>query len=151
GDLGEDLLLAHDPKKLGFADPRRPLLTQLRALLAQVRHQLLKRRLSLTGSGSGVMRPRRIALHVPRSFPTRRRPAITSGGEVIPIRFHVDLLRAPSRNKLVIASTLSSTPADDDAPSTLTITPISASTSHATGMSSRISSSDLPRSIRARR
>ena len=53
GRLGEDLLVGHHAQELGLADAPGPLLPELGAVVAQVRHQLLQERAGVLGPSAG--------------------------------------------------------------------------------------------------
>ena len=50
GRLGEDLLVGHHAQQFGLADASGPLLAQVAAVLAQVRHELLQERVGVLGA-----------------------------------------------------------------------------------------------------
>src|SRR5215217_1217216 len=149
-DLREDLVAAHHPQELGIGDPRRPLLAQLRPLLAQVidkpAQQLaldLRRLPRYTGRGAAIR------LHFPFLLAGARSPSFYP--RTAPeLSGHLCWIRAPSRKSDVIPATVSSAPSDGRVWSPLTTIPMSDSMSHGAGRSSRISPRAWARSISPR-
>ena len=139
GRLREDLLVGHHLQQLGLADAPRPLLAQLRALVAQVGDQLLEQR---SASPAG-----RSCSPAVRPSPSSRWVSLSCSDRLV---VHLLLLvsgsavghrgagreRGPRRGRgPVIVAVMSSRPSDGVEVSTPTIRPISDSVRRALEMS----------------
>ena len=136
GRLGEDLLVRHHAQQLRLADAPRPLLAQLGAVVAQVRHQLLQQRVGVFRALSRLvvrradpaprLRPLDRALGPsapPRVWVGRVPRPHGNGGLMLVHRSRGPRARAPSRKRPVIVAIMSSLPSGGVDVSTPTIKP----------------------------
>ena len=140
-------LVRHHAEQLGLADAARPLLAQLGAVVAQVRHQLLQERARVIVLV--ICRPvvrrllhfcfwsRSIGLVVHVLLLSSGIGAARGGGLILVHRGRGPRARAPSRNRSVIVAIMSSLPSAGVDMIKATINPMSDSVRRAAAMSPR--------------